>query len=273
MVEGEEQLLTVGERLRAAREAAGLSIEDVATQTRIPTRHLESLETSDFAKLPAPTYTMGFAKNYAGAVGLDRAEIADQLRGELGGTRAATTSAEVFEPIDPARAMPRWLILAAIGAIVLAALLFTWLSQRSLDGPDEVAASEELAAGDEPTAAAAAPGQARGPVVITANEAAWLQVYERGGAILYQGELAAGQSYEVPASAVAPLLKTARPEAIRISVGTADAAPVGAPGASVSDVSLLPADLLRAPATAAPTQPAPVPPASATESPPPPPQP
>ena len=31
---------TVGERLRVAREAKGLTLEDVAAQTRIPTRHL-----------------------------------------------------------------------------------------------------------------------------------------------------------------------------------------------------------------------------------------
>jgi cytoskeletal protein RodZ len=32
--------MSVGERLREAREAAGLSLEDIATSTRIPTRHL-----------------------------------------------------------------------------------------------------------------------------------------------------------------------------------------------------------------------------------------
>ena len=73
-----------GERLRAAREAKGLTIEDVAAATRIPTRHLQSLEDSEWDKLPAATYSVGFAKNYAGAVGLDRAEIAEQLRAEMG---------------------------------------------------------------------------------------------------------------------------------------------------------------------------------------------
>ena len=74
LVEDEGLPVSVGERLRGAREAAGLSLEDIATSTRIPTRHLESLETSDFSRLPAPTYTIGFAKSYAAAVGLDRAD-------------------------------------------------------------------------------------------------------------------------------------------------------------------------------------------------------
>ncbi len=84
----ETEVPTVGERLRAAREEKGLSLEDVAAQTRIPRRHLESLEKADWEKLPAPTYTTGFAKSYASAVGLDRTEIGEQLRTEMGGARA-----------------------------------------------------------------------------------------------------------------------------------------------------------------------------------------
>ena len=99
----ETDVPTVGERLRAAREEKGLSLEDIAAQTRIPQRHLESIEVADWDKLPAPTYTTGFAKSYASAVGLDRTEIGDQLRAEMGGQRMANTPAEVFEPADPAR--------------------------------------------------------------------------------------------------------------------------------------------------------------------------
>ena len=66
---------------------------------------------------PAPTYTIGFAKSYASAVGLDRTEIGDQLREEMGGQRFAASQSEVFEPADPARTMPKWLVLGAIVAV------------------------------------------------------------------------------------------------------------------------------------------------------------
>ena len=79
-----EVAMTAGQRLREAREAKGLSVEDIAAQTRIPTRHLSSIETGDWDKLPAATYSVGFAKNYATAVGLDRNEIGEQLRNEMG---------------------------------------------------------------------------------------------------------------------------------------------------------------------------------------------
>src|SRR4051795_309018 len=97
----EPEMPTVGERLRVAREEKGLSLEDIAAQTRIPQRHLESIETAEWDKLPAPTYTTGFAKSYATAVGLDRVEIGEQLREEMGGQRFATSTPEVFEPADP----------------------------------------------------------------------------------------------------------------------------------------------------------------------------
>jgi hypothetical protein len=99
-------------------------------------------------------------------------------------------------------------------------------------------------------------------VVITADEAAWIQVRD-GKTILKQGELAAGQSFEVPATAKAPMLTTGKAEALRISVGTGDAPTVGPPGVRVSNVSLLGPDLLRGPATA-PGAAAPAPTAQAT---------
>lgn len=251
---------TVGEQLRAAREAQGITLEDIAARTRIPTRHLESLELSEWGRLPAPTYTIGFAKSYAGVVGLDRGEIGEALRTEMGGgALAARPEAQVFEPADPARVMPRWLVIAALLALVVVAAAFLYLRDRNLQGGEEVTAAEPAAtpqpAAQQPAAAPAQKSAATptGPVVITANEPVWIQVRERDGKTLYQAELASGQSYEVPATAKAPVLRTGRPQSIRISVGTADAPAVGAPDTTVSNVSLAAEDLLRGPAATAPT--------------------
>ena len=243
-----EGVVTVGQRLREARESQSLSIEDIAASTRIPTRHLASLETSDWDKLPAATYSIGFAKNYATAVGLDRNEIGEQLRAEMGGYRAPESQADIYEAADPARTMPKGLVFGALGLLLLAVLGFTWLGNRSIegDGAPVPGSENEVVAAGTPAAPAPAP-VAAGPVVLTANEAVWLEVKD-GDAILKQGELAAGQSYEVPANAAAPVLTTGKPEALRVSVGTADAPPVGPAGRTVSGVSLRAADLMRAPA-------------------------
>ena len=254
---------TVGDRLRAAREKKKLSLDDIATQTRIPLRHLQNLEAGDWSALPAPTYTMGFAKSYASAVGLDRTEIGDDLRAEMGGQRYEAGVAEVFEPADPARTMPKWLVLAAIGGIILVVVLMSWLSNRSLDSEDAtspVAATatvptNEAAAASAQTQQQQAPQPATGAVVLTATEPAWIQVTD-GGKTLFSGELAAGQTFAVPADAAAPLLKAGKPEALRVTVGNTVAPPVGPPGRVASKVSLKGADLMSAGAAGA-TPPAP----------------
>src|SRR4029079_10298257 len=122
---------TVGERLRAAREEKKLSLEDIAAQTRIPQRHLESIENAEWDKLPAPTYTVGFAKSYASTVGLDRTDVGDQLREEMGGQRFASSQSEVMEAADPARTMPKWLVLSAGTAWVVLVVILRLINTPS----------------------------------------------------------------------------------------------------------------------------------------------
>ena len=78
-----QQPVTVGARLRAAREAQGLSVADVASRTRVTQRFLEALEDGDFTNLPSATYASGFARAYARAVGLDPSEIGRDIRAEI----------------------------------------------------------------------------------------------------------------------------------------------------------------------------------------------
>ncbi len=253
MTENDENIptSTVGDRLRAAREKKRMALEDIASQTRIPLRHLQNLEAGNWTELPAATYTIGFAKSYASAVDLDRTEIGEDLRAEMGGQRFDTSTSEVFEPADPARTMPKWLVFAAIGGIVLVVLAMTWLNNRELSS-DEPSSPVEAAATvpAEVNAAAPTPAQqpaqaATGAVVLTATEPAWIQVTDQGRT-LFSGELATGQTYPVPQTAAAPLLKAGKPEALRVTVGNTVAPPVGPPGRVASNVSLKPADLMRA---------------------------
>ena len=251
---------SVGERLRAARQKKKLSLEDIASETRIPLRHLESLEAADWERLPAPTYTIGFAKNYAGAIGLDRAEIAEQLRQEMGGYRTDTSTIEHFEPADPARTMPKWLVISAIAAIIVVVLIFSWIRNSSLteEAPAPAVAEQQAKPQTAPAAAGAQPAQqaaAQGPVVLTAIAPAWIRVSDQGKT-LFEGMLQPGQTFQVPPTASAPVLRVGAPEALRITVGQSVAPPVGPAGQVTDHVSLAPADLMRGPQSAASQQPA-----------------
>ena len=264
---------TIGERLKAAREAKGINLEDIARQTRIPIRHLEHIERSEWDALPAVTYSVGFVRSYGNAVGLDGAALGAELREELGATRnynAAETAR--YEPADPARVPPRSMaIVAALLAVVLIAGYLFWRSsavedpaETAIAASDEPAPAQQPAARQQPQQPQQAAVPTTGPVVLNATEEVWLRVYERGGQRLFEGILQGGQSYTVPPGATAPLIRTGRPQALQVTVGGRPIPPLGAPEQTINDVSLLPADLAaRAQGQAA--QPAPAGPAPAAQ--------
>ncbi len=255
---------TVGEQLKAARDERQLSLTDIAAQTRIPIRHLEALESSDFAALPGSMYSIGFAKSYARTVGLDQNVVADEMRAELaqGGHAGFIPATPDYEPADPGRVPPRWLAWTAAGIALLGLIgYFAWRSfALSPDAPAapvveaEVAAAKTTDGAAPATPAAAAP--AGGAVVITASETAWVKIYDADNKRLFEAEMKTGESYTVPADANNPMIVTGRPQALQVTVGGKPVPALGVPDRTISDVGVSAAALLaRKPAEPAPTEP------------------
>jgi cytoskeletal protein RodZ len=242
----------IGERLKAAREAKGLSLDDVANRTRVPIRHLQHIEAGEWDALPAPTYSVGFARSYANVVGLNGSEIGAQLREQLGGSQSRPAVAAYYEPADPARVPPKSLaIVAGIIAVLLAVGYMVWRSgsvdDTAVEAADVAAAVDQPIVQPQPRAAAPPPAAApaaTGPVVLTATEEVWLRIYEADGPRLYEGTLGAGQSYTVPPTARRPQIITGRPNVIRVTVGSTAIPALGEAERTISDVSLAPADLV-----------------------------
>ena len=69
-----------GPTLRTARERMGMTLQDVAGETRIAVRHLAAIEEGRFDGFAASVYAIGFARNYARMVGVSRDWITDCLR-------------------------------------------------------------------------------------------------------------------------------------------------------------------------------------------------
>lgn len=240
----------VGERLRRAREAQGLTLDDVATRTRIPIRHLRSIEDSQWDELPAITYTVGFGRSYANAVGLNGAEIGRELREQVGGTpRTSQMSTEYYAPADPSRVPSRSIAWIA-GALALA-LVIGYLIWRSQLGDDQQAAEQPMPAPEmqqapvqQPQAAAAPTDLTGQQVTLVAAEEAWVRITDQaGGAALQQGSLQAGQQFAVPLTAQRPVIQTGRPQVLRVRVGDRDLGPLDTVQRTVSGVSLLANDL------------------------------
>jgi cytoskeleton protein RodZ len=247
---------TIGDRLRAAREAKKLTLEEIANKTRSPVRHLQHIENEEWSELPAPTYSIGFSRSYANAIGLNGNEIAAEVRERIGATRPVYDAPQsLYEPADPARVPPRSLALVA-GAIALL-LVVGYILWRTLSvGGDDVDASQVAGAETaqpatpqaDPNAALTQPSApavpATGQVVLAATDEVWLRIYEGGsGSLLFEGIMRAGDRYEVPATAQAPQIRTGRPQALRITVGGAEIPPLGAPEQTIDNVSLKAADL------------------------------
>jgi cytoskeleton protein RodZ len=61
--------------LQRARQARGLTLEEVERDIRISRRYLAALENENFGLLPAPVYARGFLRTYARYLGLEPANL------------------------------------------------------------------------------------------------------------------------------------------------------------------------------------------------------
>ena len=258
--EVELPLETVGSQLRRAREAAGLGLAQVAAETRIGERQLQALEDSNYAALNGRTYAIGFSRTYARMLGLNELEITDGVRRELANTASNEPRRQVqtFEPGDPARvpsARLAWLAAGLIALVLIAALVI-W---PSIFAPAGELGSAETDAPPVAAASETAPGAASvpsGPVVFAAlAPAVWVKFTDAQGNQVFQKELAQGETFTVPTDKGEVFLRTARPEALAITIGGQTVPKIADVQQTVSQVPVSAAALLARGSTA--TGPAP----------------
>jgi cytoskeletal protein RodZ len=250
--EDEFRFHTVGEQLKAERERLTLSLSDLAAKTRVPMRHLESIEKSDFAALPGSTYTLGFARSYARALDMDAAKVSSDLRVEMaqGGHEGYQPPAQNYEPADPARVPSRTLAwtAAAIGILVVAGY-FAWRTM-ALGGADIIetpAATAQKMEAPAANAGSESVAPTGGAVVLTATDNVWVKIYDAENKRLYENEMKAGDSFNVPQDANKPMIVTGRPQALRVTVGGKAVAPLGEIDKTIADVEVSSAALLARP--------------------------
>ncbi|WP_428629086.1 helix-turn-helix domain-containing protein [Sphingopyxis sp.] len=257
--QGELAITRTGDRLRLAREAAGLSLADVATRTRITQRHLAAIEKSDFSELPGRTYVTGFARAYARAVDLPEAEVGAALRRELEeDAYGARPLYEAYEPTDPARlptARMTWTLV--IVALLLASAYGVWRFLSVEPGEALIAAQNRAAdASEAPQSDAAAPPTskagaapsaiaANAPVVLTGISEVWIGFDDAAGKTENWRTLDPGETYQVPPEYIEQFtLRTSIPQALKVTVGGRDVGAIGPADTLVKGVSLKPGDLV-----------------------------
>jgi cytoskeletal protein RodZ len=130
----------IGERLRSARTARGLTLEDIETETRIKRPYLDALEREAWDELPGATYVRGFLASYARQLGIS----VDEVLGLYPSAR--TPSAPVPRPVEvritpanPQSRLRRIVTATAVvfvaGALVLGYVLVGQLRQFAATRP------------------------------------------------------------------------------------------------------------------------------------------
>ena len=247
----------VGDRLRAARLAAGLDLPDVAAKTRVPLRHLHAIEAGDYASLPGITYCVGFVKAYARAVGMDEAALASDLRIELSDLRIDQRADAIDYQIADVTRLPGKALAwtAAIIALLLVLGYWFWRSADASDpepAPQAAGSLEAADADDNPiaTTAPATPVAQPAPaneVALTAISPVWMRIYDASDKVLFEKEMAAGERYIVPADANNPQIRTGRADLLSVTIDGKSAPTLGPGERTIKNVSISAAALLARP--------------------------
>jgi cytoskeleton protein RodZ len=285
-----QEAARVGEELREARIALGVSLEDAAAQLRINKRYLQALEEGRVKDLPGAAYAVGFVRSYATALGLDPDEAVRRFR-DVSGTAVTKSGDLVFPEPVPRRGIPTG-VLAALGLALAMGGYIAWYQwsgrgervvdavpplpprlERAAEGPvtQEVPPAPVV----EPPAPAPAPAPVAAPpppridpdkprVVIRAKGESWVQIRDNpGNRVLTDRVLRAGEIIEIP-NRPGIVLTTGKAESLDILVDGQDVDPFGGPGVR-RNIALEPDRLRPPPAQANAPAPAPRPPAATTQ--------
>jgi hypothetical protein len=108
--------ITFGEELRHLRESAGLSLDDVAAETKISKRILDALEEGEFRHLPERVFCRNFVVQYAQVVGADPNRVAASFEAAWDRFLLASGSHPKLLQVEaPPKRTIRWRFWAPIG--------------------------------------------------------------------------------------------------------------------------------------------------------------
>lgn len=155
---------SLGPQLRQERERRGISLADIARDTRISTRYLEAIENEDTRTLPRDFFYRSFVRQYAQHLGLVEGEIDAALQLEMSGPAAiqppapepesiARPAVELNQPLRPYTpayeflddrpTSKRWLMVA--GVLLIASVSYLILDKLPKSGVIETASQNKPA--------------------------------------------------------------------------------------------------------------------------------
>jgi cytoskeleton protein RodZ len=228
-----------GVLLKAAREAQGLSILDVADVLRFSTRQIELLESDNYAELPGATVVRGFVRGYAKLLKLDSAPLLAALTPEVPPSapevRPPSNMGEAEQETRLSAALP-WPTVAAGAVILLAIGLVVFFIQSA---PNLMSSAEPVSAAvkpaDNPVSAgvaapaavtvatpAPAPGEALMPPAVALqfefDDRSWVEIRDATQKVVFVGEYPKGTKQVVEGQAPFQLW-IGKAAAVRVTFG------------------------------------------------------
>jgi cytoskeleton protein RodZ len=176
---------SLGEQLRRAREARGVTLREISEHTRITMRHLEAIEADDYKHLPGGIFNKSFIKAYARQVGFDEGRALElyartaRERGEAVDEVATTPHRSRIYTGDPARSPWVTFFLSALIVVAVALMVYGGLHYyRRKEGPQVAGPQPSPGANSNKQAAAPTPQTPAGALSVTVktNADVWMRV-------------------------------------------------------------------------------------------------
>ena len=212
-----DALVALGNELKNARRAAGLSLNDVSVRLCISIRYLKAIEGGDPALIPGTTYMLGFVRSYARLLKLDADEFCNRVIDNMPKNALRPEYQAVGNVVETSEYPIRYIV----GAVAVVVLVYGgWYLYRNdffsapTPLPDEVAfISPDIE--DAPTDAGGddAPATDAPVIVLKATVASWVKIESAAGAVLVARLLAKD---EVVAVAPDALLTTDNASGLQI---------------------------------------------------------
>ena len=224
----------LGEEFRAAREARGLSLSDVAEHIHIRATYLEAVENEEWSTIGAPVYIRGFIRTYARFLGIDPEHAVEAFNQAV---PSAPPTKQLGSPpagvAEPRSGPSVWVWVAAAVAVALVAYVGYGYYQLKAGAPAPVASPLAAASAAPAAGTAAAPSPAATPttagsptpaptpvrqaISIRLTQLSWLRISVDGNVVV-EGEFPAGTVRDFAGKHV------------HVIVGNAGGVEVGTPG-------------------------------------------
>lgn len=145
-------MASFGENLRKARQARNMTLQEIATATKIGTRSLQALEDERFDLLPGGIFNKGFVRSYARTVGLNEEKTVAAYMAAASVTDPETDLQTLSSQVDAARKPSRepWFALNAAAFVGILAVIVglglgsLWLKEHRKEAREQAAVQHQM---------------------------------------------------------------------------------------------------------------------------------